>query len=269
MRSKKKYIVTRDYRSNERIRAREVLVIGPDGEQMGAMAVHDAIRTARENDLDLVEVAPNSVPPVCRVMDFGKFKYDQAKKEREARKSQKSSSLKEVRMRTRIGDHDIMLKTRKIQQFLGSGDKVKVSVLFRGREVTHPEVGNKLLGRVARSVLEQARVEAPPSMERRIMSMILVSTKKVGQAASREPVGVQAKVITPVEEVSEQPAKELVAAKAEAPAPKKKASRSVAAKESAKKPVAAKAAASSKNASRPVAAKRSKKEPVDAKAKNP
>ncbi len=162
------------------------------------MTVPEAIRIARENDVDLVEVAPSATPPVCRMMDYGKFKYDQAKKEREARKTQRSSALKEVRMRTRIGEHDIMLKTRKIGEFLDSGDKVKVSVLFRGREVSHPEVGNRLLGKVARSLMDQARVEAPPSMERRIMSMILVPMKRDGRVspakeATKEPVDAKAK----------------------------------------------------------------------------
>lgn len=145
---------------------------------MGVMSVPDAIKIARENDLDLVEVAPGSAPPVCRVLDYGKFKYDQAKKEREAKKAQKSSALREVRMKTRIGDHDMLRKTQKIKEFLTGGDKVKVSVLFRGREMTHPEVGNNLLRRVARSLVDDARVETPPVMERRTMSMVLVPTKK-------------------------------------------------------------------------------------------
>ena len=151
---------------------------------MGVMPVPDAIKIARENDLDLVEVAPGSAPPVCRLLDYGKFKYDQAKKEREAKKAQRSSTLREVRMKTRIGDHDMLRKTQKIKEFLTGGDKVKVSVLFRGREMTHPEVGNNLLGRVARSLVDDARVETPPIMERRTMSMILVPTKKDAQVAA-------------------------------------------------------------------------------------
>jgi len=176
--------IVRDYRTNGRIRAREVLVIGLDNEQLGVMAVPEAIRVARENGVDVVEVAPNTDPPVCRLMDYGKFRYEQAKKEREAKKSQKSSAMREVRMRTRIGDHDMQRKTNKIREFLAEGDKVKVSVQFRGREMTHPEIGNQLLGKVARSLMESARVETPPIMERRMMSMVLVPGRKDGVQAS-------------------------------------------------------------------------------------
>jgi translation initiation factor IF-3 len=145
------------------------------------MPTPDALKLADENGVDLVEVSPNATPPVCRLMDYGKFKYEQAKKDREARKSQKSSSLRQVSMRTRIGEHDIQLKTRKIRELLGKGDKVKVSVLFRGRELSYPQIGNNLLGKVARSLMEDARVEAPPKMEGRMLSMILVATKKVAE----------------------------------------------------------------------------------------
>jgi translation initiation factor IF-3 len=145
------------------------------------MPTPDALKLADENGVDLVEVSPNATPPVCRLMDYGKFKYEQAKKDREARKSQKSSSLRQVSMRTRIGEHDIQLKTRKIRELLGKGDKVKVSVLFRGRELSYPQIGNNLLGKVARSLMEDARVEAPPKMEGRMLSMVLVSTKKVAE----------------------------------------------------------------------------------------
>ena len=142
------------------------------------MPVPEAIRIARESGVDVVEVSPSANPPVCRLMDYGKFRYEQAKKEREAKKTQKSSSLREVRMRTRIGESDMQRKTNKIREFLTEGDKVKVSVQFRGREMTHPEIGNQLLGKVARSLLETARVESPPILERRMMSMVLVPGRK-------------------------------------------------------------------------------------------
>ena len=142
------------------------------------MPVPEAIRIARESGVDVVEVSPSANPPVCRLMDYGKFRYEQAKKEREAKKTQKSSSLREVRMRTRIGESDMQRKTNKIREFLTGGDKVKVSVQFRGREMTHPEIGNQLLGKVARSLLETARVESPPILERRMMSMVLVPGRK-------------------------------------------------------------------------------------------
>jgi translation initiation factor IF-3 len=153
-------------------------VIGLDNEQIGVMPVPEAIRIARESGVDVVEVSPSADPPVCRLMDYGKFRYEQAKKEREAKKTQKSSSLREVRMRTRIGESDMQRKTNKIREFLTGGDKVKVSVQFRGREMTHPEIGNQLLGKVARSLLETARVESPPILERRMMSMVLVPGRK-------------------------------------------------------------------------------------------
>ena len=153
-------------------------MIGLDNEQIGVMPVPEAIRIARESGMDVVEVSPSADPPVCRLMDYGKFRYEQAKKEREAKKTQKSSSLREVRMRTRIGESDMQRKTNKIREFLTEGDKVKVSVQFRGREMTHPEIGNQLLGKVARSLLETARVESPPILERRMMSMVLVPGRK-------------------------------------------------------------------------------------------
>jgi translation initiation factor IF-3 len=163
-----------------------VLVIGVNGDQLGIMTLPSAINTARENEVDLVEVAPNADPPVCRLMDYGKFKYEQAKKDRLARKSQKSSALREVRMRTRIGEHDMLRKTKKIVEFLAGGDKVKVSVLFRGREMSHPEIGNQLLGKVARALTDEARVEVAPTVERRTMSMVLVPSKKTASTAEED-----------------------------------------------------------------------------------
>lgn len=163
-----------------------MLVIGVNGDQLGIMTLPSAINTARENEVDLVEVAPNADPPVCRLMDYGKFKYEQAKKDRLARKSQKSSALREVRMRTRIGEHDMLRKTKKIVEFLAGGDKVKVSVLFRGREMSHPEIGNQLLGKVARALTDEARVEVAPTVERRTMSMVLVPSKKTASTAEED-----------------------------------------------------------------------------------
>ena len=168
-------------------------MIGLDNEQIGVMPVPEAIRIARESGVDVVEVSPSADPPVCRLMDYGKFRYEQAKKEREAKKTQKSSSLREVRMRTRIGESDMQRKTNKIREFLTEGDKVKVSVQFRGREMTHPEIGNQLLGKVARSLLETARVESPPILERRMMSMVLVPGRKdVPRAAAPQTTDAKA-----------------------------------------------------------------------------
>jgi translation initiation factor IF-3 len=128
---------------------------------------------ARDAGLDLVEVAPNATPPVCRILDYGKFKYEQAKKEREAHKHQKQASLREVRFKPKIGAHDIDFKTKVVRKLLAAGDKVKVSVMFRGREITHPEIGRALLLRVAEQLTDAAQVERQPMMEGRFMNMYL------------------------------------------------------------------------------------------------
>jgi len=165
--------IIKKLRVNERIKAREVRLVGEKGEQLGIMPLYQALEIARKQNFDLVEVAPNAVPPVCRFLDYGKYKYEQAKKEREARKSQKVSLLREVRLRPKIGDHDFEAKARLVSKLLTGGDKVKVSVLFRGREVTHPEIGLRLLQRMAGSVKEAASVDGQPLMERNRMFMIL------------------------------------------------------------------------------------------------
>ena len=144
------------------------------GEQLGAMPVPEAISLARDRGLDLVEVAPNATPPVCRVLDYGKLRYLYSKKEREAKKAQKSTALREVRLRTRIGDHDFQSKIRKVKELIGTGSKVKVAVVFRGREVTHREIGVALLKRVTEAIQSEARLEGPPSMEGRSLYMMLV-----------------------------------------------------------------------------------------------
>ena len=128
---------------------------------------------ARDAGLDLVEVAPNANPPVCRILDYGKFKYEQAKKEREAHKHQKQVTLREVRFKPKIGQHDIDFKTRVVEKLLAGGDKVKVSVMFRGREITHPEIGRELLNRISGTLKDRAVVERQPSMEGRFMNMYL------------------------------------------------------------------------------------------------
>ena len=137
------------------------------------MPLAQAREVARKHNLDLVEVAPTAEPPVCRLLDYGKYKYEQGKKERGARKSQKVSLLREVRMRPKIGDHDFEAKARTVRKLLGEGDKVKVTMLFRGREILHPELGWKLLQRMAGTVEEIASVEREPAMEGRRMTIIL------------------------------------------------------------------------------------------------
>jgi len=138
------------------------------------MPLIQAREVARKEGLDLVEVAPTAAPPVCRLLDYGKYKYEQAKKERQSRKSQKTSLLREVRIRPKIGTHDFEAKARTARKLLEGGDKVKVSVLFRGREITHPDIGLGLLNRMAESVEEVASLERKPSMDGRRMIMILV-----------------------------------------------------------------------------------------------
>lgn len=163
----------RETRVNERIRAREVRLIDEDGQVVGVMPPAQALAMARERDVDLVEVSPMAVPPVCRLMDWGRYKYEQSKKENEARKHQKVTELKEIRMRPRTDDHDLTVKVRKIEEFLADGDKVKVSVLFRGREMAHPELGRVLLDKIVAELKNTAQVERAPLMEGRSMSMFV------------------------------------------------------------------------------------------------
>jgi translation initiation factor IF-3 len=137
------------------------------------MPVSQALDLAREADLDLVEVAPQANPPVCRLLDYGKFKYDQSKKERESRKGQHASVLREIRMRPKIDVHDLEMKARNAEKFLKSGDKVKVTVMFRGREMVHPEIGRALLDQVADKLKGVSTIEKPPNMEGRFLSTIL------------------------------------------------------------------------------------------------
>ena len=147
--------------------------MGEKGEQLGVMPIDQAREVARKRNLDLVEVAATSVPPVCRLLDYGKFKYEQAKKEREARKSQKVSLLREVRLRPRIDNHDFEAKTRLVKKLLDDGDKVKVSIMFRGREITHPEMGWRLLQRMTESLKGVASLERQPAMDGTRMVMVL------------------------------------------------------------------------------------------------
>jgi translation initiation factor IF-3 len=162
-----------------------------DGERLGVMPINQALEAAREADLDLVEVAPTAVPPVCRLLDYGKFKYEQAKKERESRKGQHASVLREIRMRPKIDAHDLEMKAKNAEKFLKSGDKVKVTVMFRGREMVHPEIGRALLERVADQLKDVSVIERPPNMEGRFLSTILApghvkAAKEVATAGSNQ-----------------------------------------------------------------------------------
>ncbi len=179
------YPITKEFRVNERIRTREVRVIDENNAQLGVLPTYQALQLARERGLDLVEVAPTAVPPVCRILDYGKFKYEQSKKERDARKNQKQVMLREIRMRPKIDDHDIDFKTRTVEKLLKDGDKVKVTVMFRGREVTHPQIGRALLDRVYDKVKEFAQLEKTASLEGRNMTIILAP----GAAKTPRPSG--------------------------------------------------------------------------------
>ena len=172
--------IVKQLRVNERIIAKEVRLVGEKGEQMGIMPLVQARETARKQNLDLVEVAPTSVPPDCRLLDYGKYKYEQAKKEQQARKSQKVSLLREVRLRPKIGIHDFEAKARTARKLLTEGDKVKVTLMFRGRESTHPELGWKVLQRMVESLNDISFLERQPLMEGRRMNIILApGTAKV------------------------------------------------------------------------------------------
>ena len=163
----------REVRINRRIRAREVRVIDPDGKQLGIMPLDDALNMAMDMDLDLVEVAPKSDPPVCRIMDYGKFKYQESKKSQESRKKQTVIHLKEIKLRPKTDDHDFQFKVRHMERFLKEGNKVKVSMIFRGREIMHPDIGEKLLRRVIDQTKECGLVEQAPKREGRAMNMVL------------------------------------------------------------------------------------------------
>ena len=163
---------------NGAIRAKEVLVIAPDGEQIGIKKLNEAMWLAEQLDLDLVEVAPNAKPPVCRLMDYGKYKYEQSVKAREARKKQTRTTIKELRMKVRIGEHDFDITRRKAQEFLEEGDKVKVTVRFRGREQERPAFGKELLDRLAEELSDVAVTEQTAKLEGRSMTMVLAPSRK-------------------------------------------------------------------------------------------
>lgn len=165
--------ISKEVRINDNIRAKEVRVIGENGEQLDIMPLSKALELAANSGYDLVEIAPNSNPPVCRVMDYGKFKFDQSKKEKEAKKKQKTITLKEMKLRLGIEDHDFKVKAKNIEKFLNEGHKVKVTIMFRGREMSHPELGEVLCRKLADYLKDVATVEKMPKHEGRNMIMML------------------------------------------------------------------------------------------------
>jgi translation initiation factor IF-3 len=166
-------------------------LVGEKGEQLGIMPLYQALELAKKKNYDLVEVAPTAVPPVCRIMDYGKFKYEQAKKEREMKKGQKNAVLREVRLRPKIGEHDFDAKARSVKKLLQDGDKVKVTIMFRGREITHADLGWKLLQKLMEFLKGTVVIEKQPSMEGSRMYMVVASLPT--QQAKAVAAGAQAK----------------------------------------------------------------------------
>jgi len=164
-------------RTNERIRAREIRVIGDEGEQIGILPPYEALKLARERNLDLVEISPTATPPVCRIMDYGKFLYQQEKKEREAKKHQKTITVKEVKFRINVDDHDYETKKNHVLRFLDEGDKVKATIFFRGREMTRTNLGRQILERLIKDVEEKSIVEFRPRQEGNTLHAILAPKK--------------------------------------------------------------------------------------------
>ncbi|MFD1826872.1 MULTISPECIES: translation initiation factor IF-3 [Mumia] len=174
--------ITTELRVNDRIRANEVRLVGPNGEQVGIVRLEDALRLAQESDLDLVEVAPTARPPVCRLMDYGKFKYEAAQKARESRRNQTNTIIKEMKLRPKIDQHDYDTKKGHVERFLRQGDKVKITIMFRGREQSRPELGFRLLQRLAADIEELGFIEASPRQDGRNMTMVVAPHKKKSEA---------------------------------------------------------------------------------------
>ena len=219
--------ISTEPRINDRIRVPEVRLVGPNGEQVGIVRVEDALRLAAENDLDLVEVAPMARPPVAKLMDYGKFKFEAAQKERDARRNQSNVSTKEMKLRLKIDSHDYETKKGHVVRFLKGGDKVKITIMFRGREQSRPELGMELLKRLAADIAEYGYVESAPKQDGRNMLMVVGPTKKktearVDQAADRERRMAERRSNAELERAAEAELRAAAAAEAAAAAAKKK-----------------------------------------------
>jgi translation initiation factor IF-3 len=191
--------ISTEPRINERIRVPEVRLVGPSGEQVGIVSINDALRLAQESDLDLVEVAPTARPPVCKLMDYGKFKYESALKARESRKNQAQTVIKEIKIRPKIDPHDYGTKKGHVERFLKQGDKVKVTIMFRGREQSRPELGYKLLQRLAGDVEELGFVESAPKQDGRNMIMVIgPHRKKADTKPAKAPERASARAAAPI-----------------------------------------------------------------------
>lgn len=167
-------LISKDWRVNEEIRVKEVRLIGDTGDQLGIVQIREALQLAIDKGLDLVEIAPSAKPPVCRLMDYGKYKFEQNKREKEARKKQTTISTKEVKLRPNIEEHDFQVKAKNARKFLTAGDKVKLTIMFRGRQITHPELGAKLSIKMAEELNDVSAVEKAPKIEGRNMVTILI-----------------------------------------------------------------------------------------------
>ncbi|WP_205825815.1 MULTISPECIES: translation initiation factor IF-3 [Microbispora] len=196
-------------RINDRIRVPEVRLVGPNGEQVGIVSIGDALKLAQESDLDLVEVAATARPPVCKLMDYGKFKYESAMKAREARRNQAHTIIKEIKLRPKIDPHDYETKKGHVVRFLKAGDKVKVTIMFRGREQSRPELGFRLLQRLAEDVTDLGFVESQPKQDGRNMIMVIGPHKKKAEAkaekAAAKARGTDQQEAEPAEEQAAQP----------------------------------------------------------------
>jgi translation initiation factor IF-3 len=215
--------ISTEPRINERIRVPEVRLVGPAGEQVGIVAINDALLLAQEADLDLVEVAPTARPPVCKLMDYGKFKYESALKARESRKNQAQTVIKEIKLRPKIDPHDYGTKKGHVERFLKQGDKVKVTIMFRGREQSRPELGYRLLQRLAGDVDELGFVEAQPKLDGRNMIMVIGPHKRKAEPKpDRVPARASARAAAAdgdIEELESSEVTEITEAPAAQPAP--------------------------------------------------
>ena len=227
---------TTEPRINDRIRARDVRLVDPEGQQLGIRPLPEALAIAREMDLDLVEVAPMANPPVCRIMDYGKFKFDAAQRAKESRRKTSSVGIKEMKYRPKIGPGDFETKTRQVLRFLNEGHKVKVTIMFRGREVFHPELGKRILDRVAEEVDGAARIESEARLDGRNMVMVLAPDKRARQSAAARSARSESDAPAPAEGLAQQsganasaaPPAESQASQAAAPRPAAQARRATA-----------------------------------------
>ena len=176
--------VDNELRINDRIRAREVRLVDPEGRQLGIKPLPEALHIARELDLDLVEVAPMANPPVCKILDYGKWKYEAAQRDKESRRKASTVQIKEMKYRPKIGGGDFDTKTRKVAHFLDQGHKVKITIMFRGREMAHPDLGKRILDRIAEQLTPGAKVEAAPKLDGRNMVMVLAPDKRARSGAA-------------------------------------------------------------------------------------